>query len=366
MKDNQKLNAKVYELIDELETQNLDDDADTNELADILNSYMTDMQPQLTKDLIEENIEDLQIEDNQEIDLTLDEREILKQEDEDLTLIGDDTLLEIHMQDEALRQDLQNIDVAQQVVETVIQEPTNLFSGLENEDSTSNNDNLSVEFEESVVEFDPEAPKETTSYEVVSTTQNLNDESSNATKTSLDLDQVISELEQTTQDLKQARSEARNFQPTIDIYEPTLNMDGYVTEDFSDSTQTLISPTIMDIDTSDLNDEINVVDDINQVEQRTDHKTTTTTMVDEYEWNNSDQTVDLESFEKTQTHQDNPELLNTVELEPISAAEAKEFDEEYNKDKEPQTKRKFTLFDWFLVVVIVFLVCLLTYMLIKR
>lgn len=343
-KDN-KLNSKVYDLVDELETQQIDDN-DTSQLANILNDYMTDLQPNFTQDLVTEEIDDLQIENNNEIDITVDEREILKQENEDLTLIGNETMLNLHLQDEALRQDLQSTTSrgSDDLIELDL-----LGDNQEQEDDELKEETSSVE-EVVTDSIDLEDLNNEFSSDNL---ENFNDEEiEDEEQTELDL--AILALSQKVKEVK-ANPEQYTQQTSSSDFE-ALEEDSVNDEEFS-VTQTLISPTVMDIDSSDLTQEAELVE------------TTNTEILDDIKeetkdkWRQVDQTIDLENFEKQNKNKE--DFQETIELDDLTDKEEAEFAKELKNEGKSIT-RKFEPFDWFLVAVVVVLTFILIKMLLNR
>lgn len=358
-KDN-KLNSKVYDLVEELETQQIDDN-DTGQLADILNDYMTDLQPNFTQDLVTEEIDDLQIENNNEIDITVDEREILKQENEDLTLIGNETMLNLHLQDEALRQDLQS---------TTTHESNDFFE----QDLLGENDQAHEENEETVKQ-----PTSVLDQEEVSDSIDLEDLTNEFTSDNLENfnDEVLDNEEQTELDLailalsqkvKEVKANPEKFTQQTSSSELEV-LEDENEEEFS-VTQTLISPTVMDIDSSDLTQEAELVETTNtefldNIEENQPEEVIAVEEVKDTKdkWRQVDQTIDLENFEKQNKNKE--DLRDTIDLDALTNEEEAEFTKEQNHDSKKST-RKFQLFDWFLVVVIVVLTFILIKMLLNR
>lgn len=343
-KDN-KLNSKVYDLVDELETQQIDDN-DTSQLANILNDYMTDLQPNFTQDLVTEEIDDLQIENNNEIDITVDEREILKQENEDLTLIGNETMLNLHLQDEALRQDLQSTTSrgSDDLIELDLLGENQEQEDDELKEETSSQDEVvtdSIDLEDLNNEFTSD------------NLENFNDEEIEAEEQT-ELDLAILALTQKVKEVK-ANPEQYTQQTSSSDFE-ALEEDSVNEEEFS-VTQTLISPTVMDIDSSDLTQEAELVE------------TTNTEILDDIKeetkdkWRQVDQTIDLENFEKQNKNKE--DFQETIELDDLTDKEEAEFAKELKNDGKSST-RKFEPFDWFLVAVVVVLTFILIKMLLNR
>lgn len=356
-KDN-KLNSKVYDLVDELETQQIDDN-DTSQLADILNDYMTDLQPNFTQDLVTEEIDDLQIENNNEIDITVDEREILKQENEDLTLIGNETMLNLHLQDEALRQDLQSTTSRESddLIELDL-----LGDNQEQEDDELKEETSSVE----QVVSDSIDLEDLNNEFASDNLENFNDEEIEAEEQT-ELDLAILALSQKVKEVK-ANPEQYTQQTSSSDFE-ALEEDSVNDEEFS-VTQTLISPTVMDIDSSDLTQEAELVETTNteildDIEEETKEEVIAVDEVKDTKdkWRQVDQTIDLENFEKQNKNKE--DFQETIELDDLTDKEEAEFAKELKNDEKSIT-RKFEPFDWFLVAVIVVLTFILIKMLFNR
>lgn len=356
-KDN-KLNSKVYDLVDELETQQIDDN-DTSQLANILNDYMTDLQPNFTQDLVTEEIDDLQIENNNEIDITVDEREILKQENEDLTLIGNETMLNLHLQDEALRQDLQSTTSrgSDDLIELDLLGDNQEQEDDELKEETSSQDEVvsdSIDLEELSNEFTSD------------NLENFNDEEIEVEEQT-ELDLAILALSQKVKEVK-ANPEQYTQQTSSSDFE-ALEEDSVNDEEFS-VTQTLISPTIMDIDSSDLTQEAELVETTNteildDIKEETKEEVIAVDEVKDtkYKWRQVDQTIDLENFEKQNKNKE--DFQETIELDDLTDEEEAEFAKELKNDGKNNT-RKFEPFDWFLVAVVVVLTFILIKMLLNR
>lgn len=92
----------LYKIIEEIDADTFTSDYDTNELADILNDYMTDVQPELTSDLMVGPLDDIKIEHQSELNLAVDESQLIKEYDEHLTHLGDKTLNEFRESDKEL------------------------------------------------------------------------------------------------------------------------------------------------------------------------------------------------------------------------------------------------------------------------
>lgn len=356
-KDN-KLNSKVYDLVDELETQQIDDN-DTSQLADILNDYMTDLQPNFTQDLVTEEIDDLQIENNNEIDITVDEREILKQENEDLTLIGNETMLNLHLQDEALRQDLQSTTSrgSEDLIELDL-----LGDNQQQEDDELTEETSSVE----EVVTDSTELEDLTNEFTSDNLENFNDEEIVAEEQT-ELDLAILALSQKVKEVKANPEQYTQKTSSSDL--KALEEDSENDEEFS-VTQILISPTVMDIDSSDLTQEAEFVEATNTeildgIEEETKEEVIAVDEVKDTKdkWRRVDQTIDLENFEKQNKNKE--DLQETIELDDLTAEEEAEFAKELKNDVKSST-RKFEPFDWFLVAVIVVLTFILIKMLLNR
>lgn len=356
-KDN-KLNSKVYDLVDELETQQIDDN-DTSQLANILNDYMTDLQPNFTQDLVTEEIDDLQIENNNEIDITVDEREILKQENEDLTLIGNETMLNLHLQDEALRQDLQSTTSrgSDDLIELDLLGENQEQEDDELKEETSSQDEVvtdSIDLEDLNNEFSSD------------NLENFNDEEIEAEEQT-ELDLAILALSQKVKEVK-ANPEQYTQQTSSSDFE-VLEEDSVNDEEFS-VTQTLISPTVMDIDSSDLTQEAELVETTNteildDIKEETKEEVIAVDEVKDTKdkWRQVDQTIDLENFEKQNKNKE--DFQETIELDDLTDEEEAEFAKELKNDGKSST-RKFEPFDWFLVAVVVVLTFILIKMLLNR
>lgn len=356
-KDN-KLNSKVYDLVDELETQQIDDN-DTSQLANILNDYMTDLQPNFTQDLVTEEIDDLQIENNNEIDITVDEREILKQENEDLTLIGNETMLNLHLQDEALRQDLQSTTSrgSNDLIELDL-----LGDNQEQEDDELKEETSSVE-EVVTDSIDLEDLNNEFSSDNL---ENFNDEEIEVEEQT-ELDLAILALSQKVKEVK-ANPEQYTQQTSSSDFE-ALEEDSANEEEFS-VTQTLISPTVMDIDSSDLTQEAELVETTNteildDIKEETKEEVIAVDEVKDTKdkWRQVDQTIDLENFEKQNKNKE--DFQETIELDDLTDKEEAEFAKELKNEGKSIT-RKFEPFDWFLVAVVVVLTFILIKMLLNR
>lgn len=356
-KDN-KLNSKVYDLVDELETQQIDDN-DTSQLANILNDYMTDLQPNFTQDLVTEEIDDLQIENNNEIDITVDEREILKQENEDLTLIGNETMLNLHLQDEALRQDLQSTTSrgSDDLIELDL-----LGDNQEQEDDELKEETSSVE-EVVTDSIDLEDLNNEFSSDNL---ENFNDEEIEVEEQT-ELDLAILALSQKVKEVK-ANPEQYTQQTSSSDFE-ALEEDSANEEEFS-VTQTLISPTVMDIDSSDLTQEAELVETTNteildDIKEETKEEVIAVDEVKDTKdkWRQVDQTIDLENFEKQNKNKE--DFQETIELDDLTDKEEAEFAKELKNEGKSIT-RKFEPFDWFLVAVVVVLTFILIKMLLNR
>lgn len=356
-KDN-KLNSKVYDLVDELETQQIDDN-DTSQLANILNDYMTDLQPNFTQDLVTEEIDDLQIENNNEIDITVDEREILKQENEDLTLIGNETMLNLHLQDEALRQDLQSTTSrgSDDLIELDLLGENQEQEDDELKEETSSQDEVvsdSIDLEDLNNEFSSD------------NLENFNDEEIEVEEQT-ELDLAILALSQKVKEVK-ANPEQYTQQTSSSDFE-ALEEDSVNEEEFS-VTQTLISPTVMDIDSSDLTQEAELVETTNteildDIKEETKEEVIAVDEVKDTKdkWRQVDQTIDLENFEKQNKNKE--DFHETIELDDLTDEEEAEFAKELKNDGKSST-RKFEPFDWFLVAVVVVLTFILIKMLLNR
>lgn len=356
-KDN-KLNSKVYDLVDELETQQIDDN-DTSQLANILNDYMTDLQPNFTQDLVTEEIDDLQIENNNEIDITVDERQILKQENEDLTLIGNETMLNLHLQDEALRQDLQSTTSrgSDDLIELDLLGESQEQEDDELKEETSSQDEIvtdSIDLEDLNNEFSSD------------NLENFNDEEIEAEEQT-ELDLAILALSQKVKEVK-ANPEQYTQQTSSSDFE-ALEEDSVNDEEFS-VTQTLISPTVMDIDSSDLTQEAELVETTNteildDIKEETKEEVIAVDEVKDTKdkWRQVDQTIDLENFEKQNKNKE--DFQETIELDDLTDEEEAEFAKELKNDGKSNT-RKFEPFDWFLVAVVVVLTFILIKMLLNR
>lgn len=356
-KDN-KLNSKVYDLVDELETQQIDDN-DTSQLANILKDYMTDLQPNFTQDLVTEEIDDLQIENNNEIDITVDEREILKQENEDLTLIGNETMLNLHLQDEALRQDLQSTTSrgSDDLIELDLLGDNQEQEDDELKEETSSQDEVvsdSIDLEDLNNEFSSD------------NLENFNDEEIEVEEQT-ELDLAILALSQKVKEVK-ANPEQYTQQTSSSDFE-ALEEDSVNDEEFS-VTQTLISPTVMDIDSSDLTQEAELVETTNteildDIKEETKEEVIAVDEVKDTKdkWRQVDQTIDLENFEKQNKNKE--DFQETIELDDLTDEEEAEFAKELKNDGKNST-RKFEPFDWFLVAVVVVLTFILIKMLLNR
>ena len=356
-KDN-KLNSKVYDLVDELETQQIDDN-DTSQLANILNDYMTDLQPNFTQDLVTEEIDDLQIENNNEIDITVDEREILKQENEDLTLIGNETMLNLHLQDEALRQDLQSTTSrgSDDLIELDL-----LGDNQQQEDDELNEETSSVED----IVTDSIDLEDLTNEFTSDNLENFNDEEVEAEEQT-ELDLAILALSQKVKEVKANPEQYTQKTSSSDL--EALEEDSENDEEFS-VTQTLISPTVMDIDSSDLTQEAELVETTNteildDIKEETKEEVIAVDEVKDTKdkWRQVDQTIDLENFEKQNKNKE--DFQETIELDDLTDEEEAEFAKELKNDGQIST-RKFEPFDWFLVAVIVVLTFILIKMLLNR
>lgn len=356
-KDN-KLNSKVYDLVDELETQQIDDN-DTSQLANILNDYMTDLQPNFTQDLVTEEIDDLQIENNNEIDITVDEREILKQENEDLTLIGNETMLNLHLQDEALRQDLQSTTSrgSDDLIELDL-----LGDNQQQEDDELNEETSSVED----IVTDGIDLEDLTNEFTSDNLENFNDEEVEAEEQT-ELDLAILALSQKVKEVKANPEQYTQKTSRSDL--EALEEDSENDEEFS-VTQTLISPTVMDIDSSDLTQEAELVETTNteildDIKEETKEEVIAVDEVKDTKdkWRQVDQTIDLENFEKQNKNKE--DFQETIELDDLTDEEEAEFAKELKNDGQRST-RKFEPFDWFLVAVIVVLTFILIKMLLNR
>lgn len=99
----------LYKLIDEIDAETFTSDYDTNELADILNDYMTDVQPELTSDLLAGPLDDIKIEHQSELNLAVDESQLIKEYDEHLTHLGDKTLNEFRESDKELFAEIEEV-----------------------------------------------------------------------------------------------------------------------------------------------------------------------------------------------------------------------------------------------------------------
>ena len=99
------LNKTLYNKIDEI---NILDEitTDTNELANILDDYLTNVDNLELKNNTE-TIDDIEFIENKEIDIDVDEEELLKNYDNNLQKIGHETLNDILNEDEKIYEDIE-------------------------------------------------------------------------------------------------------------------------------------------------------------------------------------------------------------------------------------------------------------------
>lgn len=110
-KNNKKLdlskleNKELYELIEQIEPITIDD-ASTSDLANILNDYMTDVHTNFFENKDLEPVDDIEIEDQNEVEINLDEQNLMKDVDQNLELVGDETIRRLQRQELEQEQEL--------------------------------------------------------------------------------------------------------------------------------------------------------------------------------------------------------------------------------------------------------------------
>ncbi len=315
-------NKKLYNLIDESKEQNNDAQVDTNQLAQILDTYMTETLdfPSLTTDLEANDVEDLEIESNNEVDLIVDEEAIIKEVDNRLSLVGDQTLLELQLEDEQRDQELQ---------QAKLKEKQQL------------DDNKQVQFEDLMIKTKDKKIDKT-----------------------LDLDKTIEALDLINQDYQQ---KFKNQEITKQYQAPTINDN----EKQAQATQTIISPDNILLENELHTDEIFVLDDTQDeitkstpslVVDESNKTTNTINLAQNQTSSNNGDTIELENFQRKAIN--DPSLLNTINL-GATMDDIKDESINNSDDIKPlSTKEK--VINIILIIVIIILTISLIYMLFNK